>query len=350
MQEHAKRTADWTLHPRELRVKSPHGTARVLLERCVDSSHRAHSSAFCEILRIWAVVYDIGSEADTAARWRSAIEAMLLSHLRGASGRYEIWLEPQTVGTPSQPGWYRRSRLRVADLRSRDAEAKFPHVVRLYAPAAQAAGASEDYTVLRWYTVDAAAVRWICSRLVAAGKGCEPPRPLTSLPMPFRIAPNEQTIANMQLDKVLVMLSRSGTGKTTTLLARMENAFLSHWNSGTARPLAPRRILFCTRNPVLRFSNHREFWAAVQSTGSTGIAADGSLQYPFPLEGDRFPSQPYVPPQLTSDHIAPHQYPLFLSLPELVGLLDVTLPGKSLRQRHQSASTAALGGGSGAAD
>lgn len=291
--------------------------ARMLIERCVDASSRSPGS-FMDVLRVWAVAF---SEEE----WGAAVDAMCTSHLQGAAGSYEDIVEPlpppaPLEGVEEQPRTYRRVSQASGQL-GKDATAHGK--LRLYLPRSPV---KDEFTVLRFYSVDGALVRWINSCMLRGVTGETPLLRHEPVPVPFRIAPNEAEIASFPDDKPLVVLSRSGTGKSTTLVARMWRLYRDFWDRDPALTRGKACcIMFVTRSPTLRESIFRMLWAHAQSIGASELRDDGTLLYPFQLPDGGFAAKPFVPPTLLRSDIHAQHWPLFLTLADVISTLNATL-------------------------
>ncbi len=208
---------------------------------------------------------------------------------------------------------------------------------------------------------------------------------------PFRTTRDEFKIINSNAHEPIVLLGRSGTGKTTVCVYRMFRNFYSYWrhrsidaplftahlseylkqkmikwasqehNVGAtinedsnadgeeepevSAPVEPERKehlhqLFLTRSKVLRAEVMRVFRGLQKGTGEQDLSTR-RVVYPFPVHSGSLSSRTHLPEDLfpaksisnaddeKNKRVAESSFPLFLTSRELLCLLDATLAGGS---------------------
>ena len=110
--------------------------------------------------------------------------------------------------------------------------------------------------------------------------------------LPITLQPEEDEIIKIRIDKPIIILGRSGTGKTTCCLYRMVQEFLSyyeHVQSSKEETDPPLRQVFVTKNKHLckRFGN--QFLKLVTPITTADSQKDhGHMQYPLFLTWEEF--------------------------------------------------------------
>ena len=141
-------------------------------------------------------------------------------------------------------------------------------------------------------------------------------------------------------DTIVVLLGRSGTGKTFTCLARMLCELMKYYgeqqrlrDSGSGQPAAepePLYQLFVTRNAMLCKEVRHTFHDYLLSCGRVSEA--GTMRYPFPCppgENVRYPPTQQLPEHFKKPCALPaHACPMFVSSSELWPIIDRSLPGQ----------------------
>ena len=128
--------------------------------------------------------------------------------------------------------------------------------------------------------------------------------------------PVEDRIVSIDPAQTVLLLGRSGTGKTTCCLNRLWNKFKRFWDPGIRKDCdkeSKLRQIFVTKNQILRKQLKRKFYSFCSSYEY--------LKLHLEHEEVKLP--------LTLSEIKEHQYPLFLTSREFILLLDHTLPGES---------------------
>ena len=82
----------------------------------------------------------------------------------------------------------------------------------------------DEYSITHFYSFTSAHVKNILTR------------PMADLDFPFKVWPKEHKIITLGNDESILLLGRSGTGKTTCCLYRLWNEFKSHWDPARRDP------------------------------------------------------------------------------------------------------------------
>ena len=188
-----------------------------------------------------------------------------------------------------------------------------------------------EYGVLRFYNLTDAAIAAIVRGEVEATSR-------SNVPFPFRMSEREQRYTLLP-HQIIVLMGRSGTGKTTTCHSRMRYDLMYYWgmqqrlNSQQLQTSAepePLYQLFVTRNSMLCKEVMHTFHDYLLSCGRVSEA--GAMHYPFPCPpGDKVR---YEPTQQLPEHfkkpcaLPAHCWPMFVSSSELWPIIDRSLPGR----------------------
>jgi hypothetical protein len=232
----------------------------------------------------------------------------------------------------------------------------------VYCPPAQPD--QDDYNILKFFAVDS-----LFAQVLLSGVD------LQSIDLPFQLQAHQEEIIRLPVTQPILLLGRSGTGKTTICLYRMSSLYLKYWEirqmdaptlprlklrptlpkigdadlQATLRRMALRQLeevdddeplftvaaapaevngadntpldhlhqVFITKNPVLLSEVKRSFDKMAASTTAAGA--------------ERLELQSNMPPRLQDvDQLS---WPLFLSGSEWLMYLDASLPGKPFFKR-----------------
>jgi hypothetical protein len=138
---------------------------------------------------------------------------------------------------------------------------------------------------------------------------------------PFEVTGQEKKIICLPNDAPIMLLGRSGTGKTTCLLYRMWRNFVNFWEKTAGMESEPAahngpcseslHQLFVTKNPVLCDRMKKNFTRLVRGRST--------LKHLVDSQSDR-----RLPPRIQD--VDDHSYPLFLTIRQFLVLLDGSLP------------------------
>ena len=206
---------------------------------------------------------------------------------------------------------------------------------------------AEGSGILRFYNLTyATAASIVCGEAQPDSHG--------NIPFQFRRSALEQNMLlgqnhhGCQQDPLMLM-GRSGTGKTTVCSSRIMNDFMRHWGKKNHRLSqmcsvdkpdlcstghgTPCYQLFVTRNHYLCEAVRRMFLGDLLSSGRIIVnEAHGvsTMRYPFPLPlTGTFPPTQQLPNDFTLPCSLPAEcWPMFVSSAELWKIIDASLPGK----------------------
>ena len=304
--------------------------ARILFEVAIAFSPRLSERGgaaggrcvFSDVIRVWRVVED----HDNLSTQISQIEE---SHRRGTTCRTTrrlLKMNEGSVGIVADDGTRVPKTYSPRDDTAEQALEGMDDGSMALAMSPPANHDPTQYNALKFYRFDAAALQ---SLLSAHG----------AIELPFNVTEKEYEILtagreNMVEPRAVLLLGRSGTGKTTCIVARMWREFRQYWGSAfcadtvnEAAAFEPRvqctrrdgstslehwRAIFVTRNAVLRDQVERNFNGFRQ----------GQLDVPQRKSagGTRFE---------TFASVGPEDFPLFVSGQEWLKMLDSSLQGES---------------------
>ncbi|PSC76135.1 TPR and ankyrin repeat-containing 1-like isoform A [Micractinium conductrix] len=284
------------------------------------------------------IVFEVAADYSEASRsWRDMIRLLVItlkheayvaalphiadSHRKGQQVRNPVKLRPRGgtrsggdarpgSGRPSSGGGMRQAiaseRLPVVyDAEESEAEGEgssngtdsraFADTERLYFPPATAG--HNTYTLLKFYRLSSELVH-------AVLEGVDE----NTADFSFRVSPEEQAIIEMvpQPPRSIILLGRSGTGKTTVAVFRMWSHWLTAWRRGDAY-----NQVFVTASATLQEQVARSFAklrAAVVAPEAAAAYAEATAAEPATLRD--------VPPEA---------FPLFLSSRAFLRMLDGTI-------------------------
>ena len=205
---------------------------RILWEKAIQFSPRRTGTqlVYAEVIRVWDVVPDHDSLNRSIRRCVEQIES---SHRRGslASVRCSLQNHPQALKA-TEPVRGREVLEIPQTFLVSDPEFKKAHMcstetgVPQFTPAASMK--EDEYNVTTFYSFDTAVVK---SMLTGTNIRRD---------FPYKEWPKEHEIINLKADEAILLLGRSGTGKTTCCLYRLWNEFKNYWDP--VNPFAETKI------------------------------------------------------------------------------------------------------------
>ena len=200
---------------------------RILWQKAIDFSPRCSTDSgqivYSEIIRLWDIVKHKGIQP--------SIDYIVQSFRKGRDAHVRHILQYiQTTSPKHQANRVRECvpRLFVCSTERHKFDAQ-------YAPAANPG--ELDYNVITFYAFSSNLVHNVLSRV---GERYD---------FPFKGWPKEHDIINLQAKEPILLLGRSGTGKTTCCVYRLWNQCNSYWASAT-EPYIPRVPLLFTKASV----------------------------------------------------------------------------------------------------
>nr|KAG5695001.1 hypothetical protein BaRGS_024184 [Batillaria attramentaria] len=176
---------------------------------------------YTEIIRVWDIVFDNGKLLDSISR-------IIQSHSRGE----HCLIQRQLKGVKSsqfQGGVTKRypmlfSELDVGGDTRAAMEEREKDRMKLYPPAS----ASEmEFHILKFYCFSSALVYNVLKNIEM------------KIDFPFRVTDREHAVINLRSGAPILLLGRSGTGKTTCCLYRLWSRFLTYWTKSREMDGAP---------------------------------------------------------------------------------------------------------------
>ena len=207
--------------------------ARILWEKAISYSAiltgPSSIPVYSEVIRVWEIVLD---HDNLERRIKYCTEQIEKSHLRGFDASVRWMLMPQKTSEAIEDGEKIRRRERsdipVRFLLPSTSETKSKHQ---FIPAASTK--DDEYNVTTFYSFDTIAFK---SMLLGTNDRRD---------FPFKEWQKEHEIIKLTQREAILLLGRSGTGKTTCCLYRLWNEFKNFWNpeSNTFGWKIPRRRL-----------------------------------------------------------------------------------------------------------
>ena len=207
--------------------------ARILWEKAITYSAKLTGLSpipvYSEVIRVWEIVLD---HDNLERRIKYCTKQIEKSHLRGAKASVKFSLLPQMISDPKEGGEKVRGKEKLdypmqftlSSEKERNSKCSF-------IPAANTK--DDEYNVTTFYSFDTINFK---SMLLGINDRRD---------FPFKEWHKEHEIIKLTSREAILLLGRSGTGKTTCCLYRLWNEFKNFWNpeSNTFRLKIPRRRL-----------------------------------------------------------------------------------------------------------
>ena len=302
---------------------------RILWEEATSFSSRRSSDAgavYAEVIRVWSIVED----HDYLDR---AIEQVKISHKRGGQCHLKRRLHTpnessaeESDGTALKP---KHPRLFLPDdVTSVSAPPKEGKLRQHYPPATTD---MSQFTILKFFDLS--------SQFISATLSVD-----VDATFPFKVTDQEFKILRMPLTSSILLLGRSGTGKTTCLVYRMWGLYETYWRNALKdnTPSLPSlradsefvhlHQLFVTRSSVLRSEVEKNFVRLREQLRPSFEAQDGAFKFSEHLGSQGLSTLGSVPD---------NRFPIFLGEREFLLLVDASLHGNSswhpeIRPRRQT--------------
>lgn len=204
--------------------------SRIIFEFAVQFSPRltnATTCLYCEVIRLWDIVRD----HDKLNRSIDQVhQSIVKSQSRGKTAAIRKSLKISTQHKPRQ-STQNQEKLRYPQYYIACDDLKGAHKAALeFIPAGSTK--DDEYNVITFYSFDTYFVKSMLDGDNARRD------------FPFKEWPAEHDIINMPQGKVsILLLGRSGTGKTTCCLYRLWNQFIGYWRLANDEPCFPQRPL-----------------------------------------------------------------------------------------------------------
>ena len=258
------------------------------------------------VIRVWDVVQDHDNLSRSIDR---AVERIELSHERGQeclifseleSLKTRAELVPSRATSGSKQFLPQVFTMRGVECHSQGLTGTGQKDGRHYPPASDD---PRQFTLLKFYELNTAAIKLL---LDAKDENAD---------LPFTPGPKEHEIIHYTSDppKSILLMGRSGTGKTTCLVFRMWAQFMAY-DDERDRP----RQLFVTKNDVLRKEVQKSFLNMGLAWRRKASRTNGTI-----------PDQPDSDSTCPTSTDRGERFPLFLTASRWLELLDGELPGTS---------------------
>lgn len=374
---------NWTLHlcKRLEGLPKSHGmllyetrltdAARIIWECAVafsprysDEDAESKTTIYSEIIRIWDIVFDHDNV-------QHAIENIVRSFTRGQGCILKKELRGLPRGEASQnqgPNLYVKrdssSPTEVQDNKALKHEAN-DNQVTFFPPASHH---DNEYQVLKFYHLSTAMIQTILKQQSYKGE----------VDFPFRVTEEEHDIINFEPSpqSSIILIGRSGTGKTTCILYRLWNSFINYWrNAVESGPLISKKMMFlpkeqstsqlqsnsgvtngddgeagasCSVDPCMSVETGSESGESLEHLHQLFVTKNGVLcqeiQKNFNALSQACPfithatKQDEVPVKLQDVDDSATGWPLFLNARDLYVILDASLPEPYFFPRNEDGS------------
>ena len=204
--------------------------------RYSDEENDCKTTIYSEIIRIWDIVFD----HDNIQR---ATENIVTSFTRGRDCILKKELRGLPRGDASQnqgPNLYVKwaEADSAPEVREDKADDANDEQVTFFPPASHL---DNEYQVLKFYHLSTAMIQTILKQ-----QSCH-----VEIDFPFRVTEEEHDIINFEPTphSSIILIGRSGTGKTTCILYRLWKDFINYWkNALDTGPLISKRIVFLPKD------------------------------------------------------------------------------------------------------
>ena len=278
--------------------------------RYSDKDAESKTTIYSEIIRIWDIVFDhdkvphaIGNIVTSFTRGQDCI---LKKELRGLprvdasqnQGPNLYVKKTQTNVSPFSSASELQEDETVEDEASDDQVTFFP----------PASHHDNEYQVLKFYHLSTAMIKTILKQQ----QSCS-----VEIDFPFRVTEEEHDIINFQPSpqSSIILIGRSGTGKTTCILYRLWKDFINYWrNAEESGPLLPKRMVFLPKeNSESDSSNLKEGDKSQQSDETQSRAESEVTQGDECEPAASCPADPVVSAGSESEESLEHLHQLFVT-------------------------------------
>lgn len=229
---YSKHVGSPEVHLYEARFTKKKGAGRILWQKAIQYSPRLSALhrrlAYTQVVRVWDIVphHDkLQRQIDTC------IQQIEASYKRGESASACLALvHKESKKTDSEPV-RGREKIEVPVTFFFNADSNFEFQTDKFVPAASLK--DDEYNVTTFYSFSTALVKSILTNTNSR------------LEFPFKEWPKEHEIISLSTNESILLLGRSGTGKTTCCLYRLWNEFKNWWDPKIRHPdlKLPRRAL-----------------------------------------------------------------------------------------------------------
>ncbi|KAK7486004.1 hypothetical protein BaRGS_00022756 [Batillaria attramentaria] len=274
---------------------------RIVWEQAVAFSPRLSTTenyVYAEVIRVWDIVLD-------HKKIHASVQRIRNSHKRGQCSviKKHLKLETHTAGhgTSSERTIHPKTYSEVeTGGDKKQVDVTTTEQLQLYLPAMDE---ETQFQIHKFYSVS--------SLLDSVLENTD-----VQIEWPLRATAVEHAVISLPQDSPVLLLGRSGTGKTTCCLYRLWNSFLRYCkasdlvNDQDVRLQLHPHQLFVTKNPVLCSEVQKNFHGLC--LGNAAVRSRVAMM------------NASIPHRLQDIH--GHQYPLFLTSKQLILMLDASLP------------------------
>ena len=192
---------------------------------------------YTQVIRIWEVVPDHDQLNQTI---KNCVKQIEYSNERGLDATLNVSLVPQKQPKDKKDPVKHQEVLEIPKIFTQaDVTLSDPNIQR-FTPAASPK--EDEFNVTTFYSFSGAVLKSMLT-------GCS-----TRRDFPFKEWPKEHEIINLPGDEAILLLGRSGTGKTTCCLYRLWNEFKNYWDPDNVASVAklPRKPLVTLTVPEVK--------------------------------------------------------------------------------------------------
>ena len=251
-----------------------------------------HNPIYAQVIRVWEIVPDHDQLSQTI---RHTVKQIELSNERGQKASLNVPLIPQKEAKQKQQSVRQQERLEIPKIFTQaDVEISGSEIER-FIPAASPK--EDEFNVTTFYSFSGAVLK---SMLTGSNARRD---------FPFKEWPKEHEIINLPDTESILLLGRSGTGKTTCCLYRLWNEFKLYWDHPNVVML-PRQPLIALKLPKAREEEEKEAVESQDRDSGEAAVEDGavapSLSVSQPMH-DIPPSLPKINCQVEEDEESPEE-------------------------------------------
>ncbi|XP_074641148.1 TPR and ankyrin repeat-containing protein 1-like [Tubulanus polymorphus] len=324
-----------------------------------DTATEENAKIYSEIIRIWDIILDYKD-------FHHVLERIVKSHKRG----HESFLQKQLKNSKQVIHQKSEENKRLPKLFLEEGLKDIPSTTSSMSLSPLACPSETEYQIMKFYSFNASLINTILHN-----QGVK-------VDFPFRVTDDEHKIINLQPSPPcpILLVGRSGTGKTTCLLYRLWTRFVRYWQHAvTNGPWIPRHskyellpvetgegsgnedeekaendddedccqydILACLKqepdssedsDPIYEhlhqifITKNAVLCTEVQKNFKELTHASEITQARVAVENEPLPNR--------IQDIHPDAYPIFVSSKEFLLLLDASLPGKTFFPRNEDGS------------
>ncbi|XP_052214816.1 TPR and ankyrin repeat-containing protein 1-like isoform X2 [Dreissena polymorpha] len=217
---------------------------------------------YSEIIRVWDIVMDHNKIYRSVQRIND-------SHERGKQCIIQKNLRGMRVDQTLQPGVGKRFPMLFAeDDAAKEELLQQNQEIQKYFP--PASSNETEYHILKFYSFSSALVSHVLQNIES------------KVDFPFRVTDLEHAIINLRSKGPILLLGRSGTGKTTCCMYRLWSHFHTYWLKAkeAGAPILPRCVEFVHQKPIEKDDTNEE--GEIPDNSEIGKNVTGATGGPMP--------------------------------------------------------------------